>query len=269
MHQCGQNQRRDGTQGRNCQSLSLAGWCVLRVLQQVIVRQFSKVEPQNYLADCCKIRNADHGVLWVGKHRLVVFGPVNHPVRPNSAQHTKEEMQQNEDALLNVRRLLQTHRDFPQPGVVFTDIFPVFADHRAVLELVNAIVTQLKTLPKVEVIVGLDSRGFLLGPWIANIMQASFVPVRKVGKLPGLVHQVAYLKEYGSDQFEVQQNAIAKGANVVVIDDVIATGGSALAAQKLVELSGGNTILFVFIIEIVSLNGACKLSAPTYSLIKE
>ena len=117
-------------------------------------------------------------------------------------------------------------------------------------------------------IVGLDSRGFLLGPWIANKLQCSFVPIRKKGKLPGECHQVTYEKEYGADYFELQTNAIQPGQRVVVLDDLIATGGSAVAAGSLIKKCGATVMEYIFLIELLGLKGADLLDAPTFSLLK-
>lgn len=131
--------------------------------------------------------------------------------------------------------------------------------------------------PKIDAIVGLDSRGFLLGPWIASRLGAAFVPVRKSGKLPGKTVKVGYEKEYGTDYFEMQEDALKPGQHVVVLDDLIgnlgvhsslATGGSAQAAGKLIKLSGAMTIEYVFFIELLALQGSSLLDAPTYSVIQ-
>jgi adenine phosphoribosyltransferase len=121
---------------------------------------------------------------------------------------------------------------------------------------------------KVDVLVGLDSRGFLLGPWIASRLGAAFVPVRKADKLPGETLRVGYEKEYGQDFFEIQKDAIQSGQKVVILDDLIATGGSAKAAGELVKLSGGNILEYIFFIELKALKGSSVLNAPTYSVIQ-
>lgn len=121
---------------------------------------------------------------------------------------------------------------------------------------------------KPDVIVGLDARGFLLGPVIAMRLGAAFVPVRKSGKLPGSVEVVKYEKEYGVDQFEMQAGAVAPGQKVVVIDDLIATGGSAAAAGELVKKAKGVTLEYLFIVGLPFLKGHEKLDAPVYSMIE-
>jgi len=118
------------------------------------------------------------------------------------------------------------------------------------------------------VIVGLDARGFLLGPILALRLGAAFVPVRKQGKLPGeCLSSASYEKEYGTDSFEMQADAIQPGQNVVIVDDLIATGGSAKAAGELVAKQGGKTLEYLFVIEIAFLKAASKLDAPLYSIV--
>ncbi|KAF8314869.1 putative adenine phosphoribosyltransferase [Cantharellus anzutake] len=121
---------------------------------------------------------------------------------------------------------------------------------------------------KIDVIVALDARGFLLGPIIALRLGASFVPVRKKGKLPGETISVVYQKEYGTDSFDIQVGAIKEGDNVIVIDDVLATGGSAKAAGDLISACGGKTVEYIFVIYAAFLKGHEKLDAPVYNIIE-
>lgn len=117
-------------------------------------------------------------------------------------------------------------------------------------------------------IVGLDARGFLIGPTLALRAGSKFVPVRKAGKLPGKLETVTYEKEYGADTFAIQTDSIKAGDKVLVVDDLIATGGSAAAAGTLVKKCGGHLMGFVFIIELTGLKGRDKLDAPVYTLIE-
>lgn len=117
-------------------------------------------------------------------------------------------------------------------------------------------------------IVGLDARGFLFGPTLALRLGVGFVPVRKAGKLPGKVETAQYEKEYGTDTFAMQSDAITPGQKVLVVDDLIATGGSAAAAGTLVEKCGGKLMGYVFIIELSFLKGRDKLNAPVYTLLE-
>jgi len=172
--------------------------------------------------------------------------------------------------------LLVPHPNFPKEGIVFLDIFPVLRDPIAFETLITHLVHHLTshTIPsivtpnkKIDVVVGLDARGFLLGPIIALRLGAAFVPVRKRGKLPGKCVTATYEKEYGSDSFEMQADAIQPGQNVVVIDDLIATGGSAKAAGDLVVAQGAKTLEYLFIIGLDFLKGHEKLDAPSYAMI--
>ncbi|KIP10649.1 hypothetical protein PHLGIDRAFT_100749 [Phlebiopsis gigantea 11061_1 CR5-6] len=174
-----------------------------------------------------------------------------------------------------LKSLLKAHPDFPKKGIVFLDIFPILRDPVAFETLITHFVYHLtsKTIPslptkKVDVVVGLDARGFLLGPIIAMRLGAAFVPVRKKGKLPGECVTAAYEKEYGIDSFEMQADAIKPGQSVIVVDDLIATGGSAKAAGELVAKLGGKVHEYLFIIELTFLKAASKLDAPLYSIVQ-
>ncbi|CAD6567331.1 MAG: adenine phosphoribosyltransferase [Tremellales sp. Tagirdzhanova-0007] len=170
----------------------------------------------------------------------------------------------------HLKSLLGIHPNFPKKGVTFLDIFPILRDPLAfetlITHLLHHILTTHPTRP--DVIVGLDARGFLLGPILAMRLGAAFVPVRKGGKLPGRVEVVTYEKEYGVDAFEIQADAIRSGQRCIVVDDLIATGGSAAAAGQLIAKSGGKTIEYVFIISLPFLKGEEKLDAPSYSLVQ-
>ncbi|KAI0321882.1 adenine phosphoribosyltransferase [Amylostereum chailletii] len=174
-----------------------------------------------------------------------------------------------------LRSLLKEYPDFPKKGIVFLDIFELFKNPIAVETLITHLLYHItsQTLfkapsKKVDVVVGLDARGFLFGPILALRLGAAFVPVRKRGKLPGECVHAAYEKEYGQDVFEMQAGAIEKGQNVIVVDDLIATGGSAKAAADLVTQVGGNLLEFIFVIELTFLKGSQQLPAPTYSVVQ-
>ncbi|KXS20316.1 PRTase-like protein [Gonapodya prolifera JEL478] len=169
-----------------------------------------------------------------------------------------------------IKKKMRIVPDFPIKGIMFQDFTPLFKDPLAVEILITNFVHHLVSsgLPKVDVIAGLDARGFLLGPILALRLGCAFVPIRKRGKLPGDVHVARYVKEYGVDEFELAKDAVEKGQNVVVVDDLIATGGSAKAAGELVRLCGGTTVRYLFVVELVDLKGAAALDAPVYSLLK-
>ncbi|KAG8748500.1 adenine phosphoribosyltransferase [Ceratobasidium sp. 414] len=182
-----------------------------------------------------------------------------------------------------LRSLLGVHPDFPKKGITFLDLFPILRDPIAFETLITHMVHHItsQTVPrletkKIDTIVGLDARGFLLGPVIALRLGAAFVPVRKKGKLPGKCTTAVYEKEYGSDSFDMQEGAITPGSNVLIIDDLIATGrplscssrGSAKAAGELVAKQGGKTVEYMFVVGLTFLKGHEKLDAPTYSIIE-
>ncbi|KIJ20178.1 hypothetical protein PAXINDRAFT_166303 [Paxillus involutus ATCC 200175] len=171
--------------------------------------------------------------------------------------------------------IITKYPDFPKLGVVFLDIFPIFRNPFAFETLITHFVHRIishtirkSVHKKVDVVVGLDARGFLIGPIIALRLGAAFVPVRKSGKLPGQCKQTTYAKEYGTDTFEMQEGAIEPKQNVVIVDDLIATGGSARAAGALVEMQGGIILEYLFIVELTSLQKDWDLKHPVYSIIQ-
>ncbi|PWN94968.1 PRTase-like protein [Tilletiopsis washingtonensis] len=174
-----------------------------------------------------------------------------------------------------LRKHLVFYPDYPKKGVNFVDIFPLLRTPLAFEGLITHLLSHIftVTLPrlpdgqKIDAVVGLDARGFLFGPVLAQRLGAAFVPVRKAGKLPGTCEQATYEKEYGTDVFEAQAGSLPAGANVIVVDDLIATGGSAKAAGELVAKLGGKTLEYLFVVDIPFLQGASKLDAPSYAMI--
>jgi adenine phosphoribosyltransferase len=142
--------------------------------------------------------------------------------------------------------------DFPKPGILFKDITPVFTDSELCHDLAVAIA---KEFSGVDVVVGLEARGFLLGVLIAQQLRIPFVPIRKAGKLPRATFSESYALEYGAASIEVHQDALAKGSRVLIHDDLLATGGTAAAAARLVQRSGGVVAGFSFLVELDGLNG--------------
>ncbi|BFZ53446.1 adenine phosphoribosyltransferase [Savitreella phatthalungensis] len=164
---------------------------------------------------------------------------------------------------------LKQYPDFPEVGILFEDILPIFSDPKSFGLLIDLLEEHIKSQHgAVDVIVGLDARGFLFGPTLALRLGAAFVPVRKVGKLPGKCVTAEYVKEYGKDVFAMQEGAITQGQKVVIVDDIIATGGSAGAAGRLVKLLGGKTLEYVFMLELDFLKGRDQLDAPVFTLLK-
>jgi len=171
---------------------------------------------------------------------------------------------------LRLKSALRQFPDFPSPGILFEDILPIFADpelHQRLVRALELAVVQQFGGAKPDIVVGLDARGFLFGPSLALRLNAGFVPVRKRGKLPGPCETAEFVKEYGSDFFQMQQGAIQSGQKVLIVDDIIATGGSASAAGSLVKKLGGTTIGYLFILELDFLKGRDKLDAPVHTLL--
>ncbi|CCH61356.1 hypothetical protein TBLA_0E03020 [Henningerozyma blattae CBS 6284] len=173
-----------------------------------------------------------------------------------------------EAAAKELKAALKQYPNFPKEGILFEDFLPIFTKPELFQKLIDAFKSHLNAeFPKVDYIVGLESRGFLFGPALALSMGVGFVPVRKAGKLPGTCVQATYQKEYGSDVFEMQKEAIPAGSNVVIVDDIIATGGSAAAAGELVQKVGAKLLEFDFVMELDFLKGRDKLQAPTFTLL--
>ncbi|KAI9698279.1 MAG: adenine phosphoribosyltransferase [Bogoriella megaspora] len=183
---------------------------------------------------------------------------------------------------MKLRSALRQFPDFPAPGILFEDILPIFATPSLHESLIYALDIQIRqsfvssnssndrstsSVVGVDVIVGLEARGFLFGPSLALRLGVGYVPVRKRGKLPGPTKTASYKKEYGEDFFQLQADAIQTGQNVLVVDDIIATGGSAAAAGSLVKQSGGNLLGYVFILELDFLKGRAALDAPVHTLL--
>ncbi|RDA89524.1 hypothetical protein CP533_1515 [Ophiocordyceps camponoti-saundersi (nom. inval.)] len=173
-------------------------------------------------------------------------------------------------AKVKLRSSLRTYADFPVSGVEFCDIMPLFASPDLHALLVDALaweIDQRFSRPRPDVLVGLDARGFLFGPGLALRLGVGFAAVRKEGKLPGPCVSARYVKEYGGDTFQMQRDAVREGQNVLVVDDIIATGGSAKAAADLVTQLKGNVLGYLFILEIAGLNGRQKLEGAKTAIL--
>lgn len=181
--------------------------------------------------------------------------------------HANKELQ----TLANeLRSALHQYPNFPTEGVLFEDFLPLFSSPQLFNKLIVAFKLYIEEnfSQTIDYIVGLESRGFLFGPTLALALDAGFVPIRKAGKLPGDVYKVGYTKEYGDDFFEIQQEAIPAGATVLIVDDILATGGSGHAAGELVKKCGGDILGFCFVMELDFLNGRNQLQAPTFTLLQ-
>ncbi len=144
--------------------------------------------------------------------------------------------------------------DYPKPGILFYDITTILQDPHALRMTVDRFVW-LFSGKRVDKVVGMESRGFIFGPIVAYNLNAGFVPVRKPGKLPSDTVSESYDLEYGSDTLEMHSDAVKEGENVLIVDDLIATGGTALATSKLVESLGGKVVGLAFLIELTFLEG--------------
>jgi len=157
--------------------------------------------------------------------------------------------------------------DFPRPGIVFRDITPLLSDPTAFGLTVDAMVEAVGDRP-VDKVVGIEARGFILAAPVAYRLGAGFVPVRKQGKLPGPVVGEGYALEYGTDQLEIHADALTAGDSVLVVDDVLATGGTAAATVRLVERLGATVVGLAFVIELDDLGGRSRLDPyPVASLL--
>ena len=148
--------------------------------------------------------------------------------------------------------------DYPEPGVVFKDITPLLGDHEAFSSVIDALAAAGRDTDGnvvVDKVVGMEARGFILAAPVALALGAGFVPVRKAGKLPWAVAREEYLLEYGTDKLEIHRDGVLPGERVLVVDDVLATGGTASAAVRLVEGLGAEVVGLGFVIEIADLNG--------------
>jgi adenine phosphoribosyltransferase len=158
--------------------------------------------------------------------------------------------------------------DFPKPGIKFLDITGLLKDGPVFKKAVDAIAEQYKK-QKIDTVVCTEARGFLLGSALAYRLGAGLVPVRKKGKLPWKVYRKSYSLEYGTDQLEIHQDGIQAGQNILIVDDVIATGGTIAAVAGLVKEMQGNIAGAAFLIEIVDLKGREKIKdIPIFALIK-
>ena len=158
----------------------------------------------------------------------------------------------------DLRDAIRSIPDYPKPGIMFRDITTLLGDaqsfRRAVDELVHPYAGS-----KADKVAGIEARGFILGGAIAHQLSAGFVPIRKKGKLPHKTVRVSYLLEYGEDEIEMHADALVKGERVILVDDLIATGGTALAAVKLLRQIGADVIAACFVIDLPEIGGSQKL----------
>lgn len=164
------------------------------------------------------------------------------------------------DPIQNLRRLVRQVPDFPKPGILFKDLTPLFADAQALASLVQLLVERCRPLTP-QVIVGIEARGFIVGSALAHAMQLGFVPVRKPGKLPAATRSVAYSLEYGTDRLEIHADALQPAQATLIVDDLLATGGTAAACTALVDQLGAHVCGYAFLAELQDLGGRQRLRA--------
>jgi adenine phosphoribosyltransferase len=159
---------------------------------------------------------------------------------------------------MDIKSLIRDIPDFPKPGITYRDITTLL-QNSAGLNYVIDYFGDAFSEHDVDYVIGIESRGFIFGAPIAYKLGAGFIPVRKPGKLPAEIHSIEYKLEYGKDCLEIHQDAIHSNSRVLIVDDLIATGGTAAATAELVEKLGCKLIGFAFIIELLALNGRAKL----------
>jgi adenine phosphoribosyltransferase len=157
-----------------------------------------------------------------------------------------------------LRELIRDVQDFPKPGIVFKDFTPLLADPRGLALAVELMANPYRGAG-VELVIGAESRGFIFGTAIAQALSAGFVPIRKPGKLPRSVHGVDYALEYGSDRLEIHSDAVRPGQRVLLVDDLLATGGTLAACAELMRLCGAKVAGMTVLIELEFLDGRKKL----------
>lgn len=165
-----------------------------------------------------------------------------------------------------IDQVVRTVPDFPKKGISFKDITPLLLDCNLTDEIIDSFVEELNGLD-VDAVVGVESRGFLFGFLLANKLRVPFVPVRKVGKLPGDTLRYKYNLEYGSSEVEIHKEDINEGWNVLIHDDLLATGGTAVASAELISQLNANVTAFAFVIELGFLNGKERLKEYSDNII--
>ncbi|MCL2631428.1 MAG: adenine phosphoribosyltransferase [Firmicutes bacterium] len=167
-----------------------------------------------------------------------------------------------------IKSKIRAVNDFPKKGIVFRDITTALKDASTLSLIVDRLASEFTG--KIDLVVAIESRGFIFGMPLAYKLGAGFVPIRKRGKLPAETYCASYDLEYGSDTIEMHKDAIEKGQTVLLVDDLLATGGTAKSACELITKAGGKLIASAFLIELTALNGKEKLknTAPVFSLIK-
>jgi adenine phosphoribosyltransferase len=163
-------------------------------------------------------------------------------------------------APMDLASIIRSIPDYPKPGIMFRDITTLLADARAFRRAVDELVQPFAGM-KIDKVAGIEARGFILGGAVAHQLSAGFVPLRKKGKLPHRTRTVEYALEYGSDAMEMHLDAVGEGEKVMLVDDLIATGGTALAAVELLRAAKAEITAAAFVVDLPDLGGAAKLRA--------
>jgi len=167
---------------------------------------------------------------------------------------------------IQLRDYIRDIPDFPKPGIIFKDITPLLADGAAFCASISALAEHVPQ--DIDAIVGIESRGFLFGAGLAQQGCVGLVPVRKPGKLPADVHAIEYELEYGVDRLEIHRDALSPGHKVVVVDDLLATGGTVRATVDLIQKLGAEVVACLFVVELAALGGRGRIAdVPVHSLI--
>jgi adenine phosphoribosyltransferase len=165
------------------------------------------------------------------------------------------------------KKLIREVPDFPKPGINFYDITTLLKDKEGFCRLIDHMTLNLRPI-HADLVLGIEARGFIFAPALAYNINAGFVPIRKPGKLPSTTESYTYDLEYGTDTLEIHTDAVPKGSRVIIVDDLLATGGTAEAAARLVEKVGGVVAGFAFVVELAFLNGRDRLDGHNvFSLI--
>ena len=168
-----------------------------------------------------------------------------------------------------LKKLIREIPDYPKPGILFYDLTTLLADKQGFHSMVDRLCEHYCARPKVDIVAGIEARGFIFAPALAYRLGAGFVPVRKPKKLPWKTASVSYQLEYGTDSLEIHQDAVKPGDRVLICDDLLATGGTAAAAAQLVRDLGGEVAGAAFAVELNFLNGRAKLPGiDAFSLIR-
>ena len=168
----------------------------------------------------------------------------------------------------SLKRMIRHVPDFPKPGILFYDITTLLQDKTGFHEAIDSLATPFGS-SDIDLVVGIESRGFIFGSAVADRIGAGFAPVRKIGKLPSRTLRASYDLEYGASALEIHHDAVHPGQKVLIVDDLLATGGTAKATSDLVRQLGGEVHALAFLIELVALNGRSKLTGhQLHSVLK-